>query len=88
MRGAYYFGYEEGWGVHDGFAPVSYDIVRKEELTHVAGDPGRDLGYSWGNAGLGVALAHSLRWPFLAGSGPLLEGNNLKLDADAASSHP
>jgi len=79
VRGVYYFGYEEGWGVHNGFAPVSYGIVHKEDLAHAADDPGRDLGYSWGNAGVGLALAHSLQWPFPTGDGPLLEGNSLKL---------
>jgi len=79
FQGAYYFGYQEGYGVDGGFAPVSYGVVPKEDLTHHGDDPGRDLGYGWGNAALKAGLAHSIRLPFLVGDGPLFERNSLKL---------
>jgi hypothetical protein len=80
LQGAYYFSYLEGWGVHNGLAPVDYGEVPREDLTYnPAVDPGRDLGWGWGNAGLKVGVAHAMRWPLVPGPGPLLEGNNLKL---------
>lgn len=79
LLGAYYFGYEEGYDVDGPFAPPSYDVVPKEDLAHDPGDPGRDLGYSWGTAGLKATVAHSMRWPFLVAAGPLFEGNHLTL---------
>ena len=80
LAGVYYFGYQEGYDVDGRFSPPSSDVVPKEELAHDPDDPGRDIGYGWGSMGFMARLAHSIRRPFLVGSGPLLEGNSLVLD--------
>ncbi len=83
LVGAYYLGYQQGYNVDGCFAPPSYEVVPKEDLAHDASDPGRDLGYGWGSAGLMAGIAHTIRWPLLVGEGPLMEGNNLTLALSA-----
>jgi hypothetical protein len=77
LTGAYYFGYRDGYDAGGWFAPPRTDVV--EGLPHDPDDPGRDVGNGWGEAGLAASVAHSIRWPFLTGEGPLLEGNNIEL---------
>lgn len=75
----YYFPDQEGYGVDGGFAPISYDVVPKDEAEHRDDDPGRDIGSTWGSVKANAVYAHTIKFPFLTGPGPLTKGNNLSI---------
>ena len=80
---AYNFGYQKGYNIDGGFAPISYEVISKDDLTYDETlDPGRDLGSSFGDPELKASIKHSLIWPMLVGSGPLQKDNNFQLDLE------
>jgi hypothetical protein len=87
VEGAYYLPDHKGYGVSDGgFAPINYNPLEPSSFTPIGLDQGRSLGSSWGPAEIQVLLNHTIRVPFLAGSGLLTEGNNVTFSVTAALS--
>ena len=78
IDGAYYLPDHEGYGVtNGGFAPITYSpLAAPPGYTLTPPDEGRSLGSSWGPAEIQVKLRHTIKVPFLTGSGPLTAGNH------------
>ena len=79
IQGVYYFGDQQGWNTDSGIAPISYEVVEKEQLTHRQNDPGRELGTTWGSVKAQAVLSHFITLPFLRAPGPLFSGNNIEV---------
>lgn len=78
VQAAYYIPNWAGFDA-DGFAPPEYSVKEGND----APDAKRDLGSTWGGAEAKAAVSISQKFPFLVGSGPLMEGNNLRLKGAA-----
>jgi hypothetical protein len=91
VEGAYYLPDHKGYDVSSGgLAPISYSPVALiPSFVPPPADPadqGRTLGSSWGPAEIQVLLNHTIRVPFLAGSGSLTSGNNVSFSVTGAIS--
>ena len=87
VEGAYYLPNHQGYGVpNGGFAPISYRPVEVPGsfTPPTPEDKGSALGSTWGPAEIQVLLNHTIQVPFLAGSGPLTEGNNVTFSVAGA----